>query len=139
MTEPEPNNQGDNADNDMRKGRFIALDITESLQQEQILTAFVVNSNTGCIVASLNHVYNQKTIVSGTYQDWIRTIDTFTIRAKQKRISDKHIMMLTDALDNNNEKVMQCYYDQIKDGNAAGDRIAAGLELVKGKLLQIRT
>ncbi|MGC2573013.1 MAG: hypothetical protein WA364_15995, partial [Candidatus Nitrosopolaris sp.] len=70
-------------------------------------------------------------------QDWIKTIDAFAIRAKKKGISDEHIVMLTDALDNNNEKVLQCFYDQIKDGNnanAASDKNAVALELVKGKI-----
>lgn len=79
-------NNGDTADNNSREGNFISLDITESLQQEQILTAFLANNKTGCIVASLNHAYNQKTIVSGIYPDWIRTIDT-GLRKKERPIS----------------------------------------------------
>jgi hypothetical protein len=48
--------------------------------------------------------------------------------------------MLTDALDGNYEKVMQCYYDQIKDennGNTAGDKNAVALELARGKIIDI--
>ncbi|HXX98611.1 MAG TPA: hypothetical protein VEL11_16030, partial [Candidatus Bathyarchaeia archaeon] len=130
----------DTSDKDSRNGDVITLDIGENLREQQILTAFVVNRKTRCIIASLNHVYDEKTIVSNIYQDWIKTIDAFAIRAKKKGISDEHIVMLTDALDNNNEKVMQCLYDQIKDennGNAAGDKNAVALELVKGKIIDL--
>jgi hypothetical protein len=48
------------SDTDSCKGNFISLDISESLKQEQILTTFVVNNKTGCIIASLNHVYDKK-------------------------------------------------------------------------------
>jgi len=78
----------------MEAVKIIALDINESLQQEQILTAFVVNNKTGCIIASLNHVYDKKTIVSDISQNWIKTIDTFDARAKEKGISDEHIACL---------------------------------------------
>lgn len=121
----------DTGDNNRSKDVIFFLDISESLQQ--ILTAFVVNSKTGFIIASLNHVYDKRTIVSDIYQDWTKTIDAFVTRAKEKGISDEHIIMLTDALDDNNEKVMQCFHDQTKDGHTGGDKIAAALELAKGK------
>jgi hypothetical protein len=125
------------ANNDNYKGSFIALDITESLQREQILTTFVVNNKTGCIVASLNHVYDKKTIVSNIYRDWIKTIDVFTTRAKEKKVSDPHIVMLTDVLDNNNEKVMQCLCDQIKEESSGSDSNAIALDLVKEKIIDV--
>ena len=128
------------SNNGSRNSNVITLDISESLQQQHILTAFVVNNKTGCIIVSLNHVYDKKTIVSNIYQDWIKTIDAFATRAKEKGISDEHISMLTDVLDNNNEKVMQCLYDQIKgenNGNTSSDKNAVALELARGKIIDL--
>jgi len=45
--------------------------------------------------------------------------------------------MLKDALDDNNEKVMQCYYSQIKEESNESDRTAVALELVKSKIVDI--
>jgi hypothetical protein len=44
----------------------------------------------------------------------------------------------TDALDDNNEKVMQCLYDRIKQENIGSDRNAVvALELVRDKLIDL--
>jgi hypothetical protein len=115
-------NNDDTGDKNSCNANFISLDIGGRLQQQQILTTFIVNNKTGCIVASLNHVYDKKTIVSNIYRDWIRTLDVFATRAKEKEVSDEHIVMLTDALDDNNEKVMQCYYAQMKEESNGSDR-----------------
>jgi hypothetical protein len=136
LTEREPINSEDSADNDNRKGNFIALDITERLQQEQILTTFAINKKTGCIIASLNHVYNKKTIVSNIYRDWLKTLDVFASRAEEKGVSNEHIVMLKDALDDNNEKVMQCFYEQIK-AMETSDSNAIALDLVKDKIMDL--
>jgi hypothetical protein len=130
-------NNDDTSNNYSGKSNLITLDISETLQQEQILTAFVANNKTGCIIASLNHVYDKKTVVSNIYQDWNKTIDSFVKRAEKKGISDMHITMLSDVLDDNNEKVMQCLYDRIKEENTGSDRSAVALELVKGKVVDI--
>jgi hypothetical protein len=130
-------NNDDTGDNDNPKNNLITLDINESLEQEQILTAFVANYKTGCIMASLNHVYSKKTIVSNIYRDWIKTLDVFATRAEEKGVSNEHIVMLKDALDDNNEKVMQCYYAQIKEESNGSDRTAAALKLVKDKIVDI--
>lgn len=126
----------DSNNNDNNK--IISLELTEKLQREQILTSFEVNTKTKCIIAGLNHVYDRKTVVSNIYQDWIKTIDGFATRAKKKGISDTHIIMLTDALDNNNEKVLQCLVDEIKDDNTdhqtERDKDAIALQLVEDNI-----
>jgi hypothetical protein len=131
------NGTNDTGDKNSCNANFISLDIDKRLQQQQILTTFGVNKKTGCILASLNHVYDKKTIVSNIYRDWIKTLDVFAVRAKEKRVSDEHIIMLTDALDDNNEKIMQCFYDQVKEESNGSDRTAVALELVKGKTVDI--
>ena len=109
------NGINDTGDKNSCNANCISLDIGERLQQQQILNTFVVNKKTGCIIASLNHVYSKKTIVSNIYRDWMKTLDVFATRAEGKGISGEHTNMLTDALDDNNEKVMQCFYDQVKE------------------------
>ena len=60
-------------------------------------------------MAGLNHKYDNKTIVSTIYKDWIKIINSFSDCAKKKGINDKHILMLTDVLDENYERVMACF------------------------------
>jgi hypothetical protein len=128
----------DNGSTNSSNSDLIPLDISESLQQQQILTEFVISKKTACIVASLNHVYSKKTVVSNTYRDWNKTIDAFDARAKKKGISNEHVDMLTDALDDNNQKIMECYFAQMnKDSNGSDDRAAVALELVKDKIVDI--
>src|SRR5215831_4483348 len=78
------------------------------LDHKGIVTYFTVKRKTKCIEAKLNHVYNDKTIVSNVYRDWIKTVDTFISIAKRKGISNDDILMLTDILDENNSRVVAC-------------------------------
>ena len=105
-----------------------------------------MNKKTKCIEARLNHVYDNKTIISTIYQDWIKTIDTFAARAKKKGISAKHIIILTDTLDDNNEKVIKCLFSEgVGEGeeengynfdNGSSKGVNA-LELVKEKIAEL--
>lgn len=45
--------------------------------------------------------------------------------------------MLTDVLDNNSEKVMQCLYDRINDRDRTSDSNATALDLVKDKIINL--
>jgi hypothetical protein len=79
------------------------------LQNEQIVTSFTVNKKTGCIIVGLNHKYEKKTVVSSVYRDWPKTINAFSTCAKKKGVDTKHILMLTDTLDDNFELVIECF------------------------------
>ena len=113
---------------------LISLDITESLQQEQILTRFVVDKTTSCITVSLNHAYEKKTIVSNISRNWSETRDIFVDIAKKKGVSDKHIDMLVDVLDDNNRKIMQCLNEQAKKDATRVDKDIVALDLVQEQI-----
>jgi hypothetical protein len=108
----------DGNNDDISNKHIIVLDLRDDLQKEQIVTSFNVRKKTKCIEVKLNHSYENKTIVSTIYPDWIKTVDTFTIRAKRKGISEKHIIMLTDTLDDNNENIIEgCLLNNKEDGD----------------------
>jgi len=48
------------SNSDSRKNNVITLDLSESLQHQQIITTFEINKKTRCIIAGLNHVYDKK-------------------------------------------------------------------------------
>jgi hypothetical protein len=136
-----PNNEDRSAPKALDKDT-ISLDLNDTLQKEQIVTSFTINKKSQSIVVSLNHKYKQKTIVSTLYNDWIKTIRSFSVRAEQKGVDNKHISMLTDALDDNNEKVMECFFSK---GNGNGnnndqdrkDKESVALELTKEKIFEL--
>jgi hypothetical protein len=133
----------DGNNDDFSNKHIIALVLRADLQKEQIVTSFAVRKKTKCIEVKLNHIYENKTIVSTIYPDWIKTVDTFTIRAKRKGISEKHIIMLTDTLDDNNENIIEgCLnkkdeedddYDIFNDNS----KRTSPLELAKEKIVEL--
>src|SRR5690349_2153067 len=114
-----PNKEDGNAPKDSGKDT-IALDLNDTLQKEQIVTSFTVNKKTRCIVVGLNHKYEKKTVVSPVYKDWIKTIDFFSTCAKKKGVDIKYILVLTDTLDDNHERVIECFLPA-KNGTASDD------------------
>jgi hypothetical protein len=48
-------------------------------------------------------------VVSSVYKDWPKTINSFSTCAKKKGVNSKHISMLTDTLDDNFERVIECF------------------------------
>src|SRR5919199_6992228 len=97
---------------------LIPLELTEELREEGIIVSFVANKKTQCIATELNHIYDKKTLVSSVYQDWIKTLNTFSAQASKKGLELRHITMLGDTLDNNYEKVMDCIFS-IRDDKEA--------------------
>lgn len=64
----------------------IALELSQTLQNEQIVTSFAVKAC--CIVVGLNHKYDKKTIVSTIYnKDWNKTIKSFSDCARKKGLT----------------------------------------------------
>ncbi|MGA9172167.1 MAG: hypothetical protein WBZ20_18670 [Nitrososphaeraceae archaeon] len=119
----------------------IALDLNDTLQKEQIVRSFTVNKKSQSIVVRLNHKDKQMTVVSTLYSDWNKTINSFSVRAKEKGVDNNHVLMLTDALDDNNGKVMECFFSQ-RNGNGNDDqdrkdKEAVALELIKGKVVEL--
>lgn len=97
---------------------ILHLDLLGILQNENFITHFVADKKARCLDVRLNHIYSDKIIVSRIYPDWVKTTDTFVIRAGNKGISKEHIVMLTDTLDNNYKKILEFIYEdgETKDG-----------------------
>jgi len=115
-----------NSSNDM-----LTLD-KGTLDCKGIVIHFIVNGNTKCIEAKLNHAYNNKTIVSTVYRDWNKTIDTFVFKAKKKGVHDEDILMLTDILDENNSLVATCL-----DQANGTDMGTAAIRIIKEKVVEL--
>jgi hypothetical protein len=115
-----------NSDNNL-----IPLELTEELQKEEVVISFLANKKTKCIAVELNHVYDKKTLVSSVYQDWIKTLTTFSTQASKKGLELRHITMLEDALDNNYQKVMECIF------STNDDKEALALDLTKSKIVDL--
>ena len=90
-------------DRENTNNNLVWLELTEELQKEGIIVSFIANKKTQCIAAELNHIYDKKTLVSSIYQDWIKTLNTFSAQASKKGMEARHITMLGDTLDNNYE------------------------------------
>jgi hypothetical protein len=118
-------------DNGNSSNDIVTLD-KGTLDHKGIVTHFIVKGKTKCIEAKLNHAYNNKTIVSTVYRDWIKTIDTFVDRAKKKGVSDEDILMLTDILDENSSCVIRCL-----DEKNATDVGTQAIEIIKEKVVEL--
>lgn len=117
---------------DKTEEKIINLDLVEELQNENIITFFVANKKTGYLEAKLNHAYSNRSVVSRVYPDWGKTVDKFVMRSAKKGISESHIQMLTDSLDNNHEGVLGFVF--------GGDKTRKGvnaLALIKAKTLDL--
>jgi hypothetical protein len=133
-----------NGNNNGSGSNLVSLILTEQIQKEEIVSKLAVNKKTKCIIVELNHIYGKKTIVSPIYRDWNEMIDSFSDRAKKKGVDSNHICMLTDTLDDNNEKVMECFFSSNSTGSngITGDlkgdnKDAAALELAKSKIAEL--
>ena len=110
-------------------------------KKSRLLDHLPVNKKSQSIVVRLNHKDKQMTVVSTLYSDWNKTINSFSVRAKEKGVDNNHVLMLTDALDDNNGKVMECFFSQ-RNGNGNDDqdrkdKEAVALELIKGKVVEL--
>jgi hypothetical protein len=94
------------------------VELAQALKNENIVTRFAVNKTTGCLEVGLNHAYSDNSIISRVYRDWTKTLHTFATRAGNKGVSKEHIIMLTDTLDRNYERILKSVYEdnEIKDG-----------------------
>ena len=85
----------------------VILELTEQLQKEGIVISFVYNKKVNSLILSLNHIYDNKTIISPILNtNWPKTSETFAKNLKHKRVKENHISQLCDVLDNNYEKVL---------------------------------
>jgi hypothetical protein len=116
-------------DTSYEKG-LLMLDHVEGLDKEKITTHFAANKHTRCLEIMLNHIYANKKIITRIYADWTKTLEFFTRRARDKGVSQEHIMMLTETLDNNYQKVL----DYVFEKDEMKEQISA-LELVNERVV----
>jgi hypothetical protein len=129
---------------------IILLKISDALKKEQVVTNFLAKTgkNNGFIVVELNHIYDNKKIVSDISTSWDKTLTLFSKRAIEKAIQKKHIEMIKDALDDNSDKIIDNFYFDKAGPNgstepegggysAAAQRVAIALSIVKDRMVQV--
>ena len=88
----------DNGDTSNNNGNgntnIIALELTEEIKREQIVTSFVFDKRIESLRLSLNHKYNQKIIISPIEENWPKTIETFKKQLKLKGVNEDHVTQL---------------------------------------------
>jgi hypothetical protein len=135
------------------KDNIVFLELSEALKNERIVTAFIAKTTNskkqvgGFIELKLNRKYEMMTVVSDIYNDnWIKTIDRFSKRAKEKGVEDKHIIMLTDTLDNNAGKIIDIFgtwrnnaasYDELVQSSAKDAVINVAIDFVEKKTVRL--
>ena len=130
---------------------IILLKISDALKREKVVTNFLAKTGkgNGFIVVELNHIYDNKKIVSDISTSWDKTLTLFSKRATEKAIKKKHIEMLKDALDDNSDKIIDNFYfdkagpngnkgSELEGGgySVAAQRVAIALAIVKDKMVQ---
>jgi hypothetical protein len=88
-------------------GTIITLELSPKLQQEKVITRYIYDSKTNCLVLELNHKYDKKTIISKILKDdWTKTIEKFRGQMKQGGVSQEHITMITDVAENQYQSIL---------------------------------
>ena len=103
----------DKDDDDPNREKYILLPLSPKLKEAQVVTMLGVKptnskkGTAGYIELQLNHKYEKKTVISDvTDSDWTKTIKTFIANAKRKGVTNEHIEMITDILDENIGKIV---------------------------------
>ena len=94
-------------ENQNREKNIVELELTPELEQAGIVERYAYYVETNAIHILLNHQYTRKSIVfSVDKKDWNKTHNIFEKQLKQKGISKKHMLQLSDVLDNNHEVIL---------------------------------
>src|SRR5215467_6020217 len=103
---------------------FIAIELTEDLIKQEIVTNFIFDKRSKLLILSLNHKYKKKTVVSPIFKnDWLKTIEFFTYLQKfkdqmtSKGMTEDHMNMLCDIVDYNYEKILDIDEDENANAN----------------------
>jgi hypothetical protein len=137
---------------DPNKGSIILLKVSDALKKEKVVTNFVAKTgkSNGFIVVELNHIYDNKKVVSDISTSWDKTLSLFSKRATEKGIKKEHIEMIKDSLDDNSDKIIDNFYfdkagpdgdkgSKLESGgySAAAQRVAIALTIVKDRMVQV--
>jgi hypothetical protein len=136
---------------DLVESSNILLKISGALKREGVVTNFLAKTGrgNGFIVVELNHIYDNKKIISDISTTWNKTLSLFSKRAAEKGIKKKLIEMIKDALDDNSDKIIDNFYfdkagangnrrglDEGGGYSVAAQRVATALTIVKGRIVQ---
>ncbi len=94
------------ATSDSVDGGIIFLKLTEAVHS--LVTKFVIDarSKDKHLVLALNNEYNNKTVISPIFRNWVKTTSTFMEQMQIKEIKPEHQLQLCDIVDNNYEKIL---------------------------------
>lgn len=96
---------------------IVTLELSPKLQQEKVITNYIYDSKTNCLVLELNHKNDKTTIVSKIIKDdWTKTIERFEHETKRKGVSQQHIAMITDVAENQYQDILPAIIDDNLDG-----------------------
>ena len=87
----------------------IPLQLSKKLQDERIIHSFVKDPRTNSIILEVNHKYDQtKVIVSINTNNWQKFLNSVekTLKDKDIGISDYHIRLIKNVLDDNHEIIV---------------------------------
>ncbi len=60
--------------NNNKNSNIVNLELTEKIKEEGIVNSFVFDKRVNSLILSLNHLYNNKTVISPVFQDnWPKT------------------------------------------------------------------
>jgi hypothetical protein len=122
------------------------------LKKENVVTNFLAKTGrgNGFIVVELNHIYDNKKIVSDISSSWDKTLSLFSKRATEKGIKERHIELIKDALDDNSDKIIDSlYFDESgTNGNrselgevggygVAAHRVGMALSIIKDRIVHV--
>jgi hypothetical protein len=122
------------------------------LKKENVVTNFLAKTGrgNGFIVVELNHIYDNKKIVSDISSSWDKTLSLFSKRATEKGIKERHIELIIDALDDNSDKIIDSlYFDESgTNGNrselgevggygVAAHRVGMALSIIKDRIVHV--
>lgn len=85
---------------------FISIPLNKKLEKEEIVSSFVKDKRTNSIVIELNHKYEKnKVVIPINIKNWLKFLHDVEKRLKDKGITDEHIKLIKNTLDNNWELV----------------------------------
>jgi hypothetical protein len=91
---------------------IISLELTDRIQQEQIVTGYDFNTKIRSLVLSLNHKYQDTVITTPVDSNWTKTIKIFAKELKRKNVTQDHITMICDVADINAVKILEHVQEQ---------------------------
>jgi putative Ca2+/H+ antiporter (TMEM165/GDT1 family) len=86
---------------------LIPLELTDRIQQEQIVTSYGFNTKIRSLVLSLNHKYQDTVITTSVDSNWTKTIKIFAKELKRKNVTEDHITMICDVADINAVRILE--------------------------------